>query len=75
MTADQFNELYPPGTPCRIRITRRDPWITTKTRSLAWTLGHGDVVVSVEGKTGGWGIQPEWFEITPTVTGTNEDGR
>ena len=28
----------------------------TKTRTMAWTLGHGDVVVSIEGKSGGYDI-------------------
>ncbi len=26
----------------------------TRTRSIAWELGHGQAVVKVEGKSGGW---------------------
>jgi hypothetical protein len=65
MTAAEFNAKYPVGTPCRVRLTKWDPWIETSTRSEAWTLGYGEAVVAVTHKTGGQSIEPEWFEIAP----------
>jgi hypothetical protein len=53
-TADQWNAAHPVGTPVLAwPATRDDPPMATRTRTPAWTLGHGDVVVSVEGYTGG----------------------
>lgn len=54
MTADQWNERHPVGTPVRAWPGSRDdsPMIT-RTRSIAWTLGHGVSVVSVAGHAGG----------------------
>jgi hypothetical protein len=49
----EWNELYPPGTP--VQLTNDDGEIEeTKTRSIAWLLGSGHAVVSVEGRTGGY---------------------
>lgn len=53
----RWNELYPVGTPVRywpvLPPTRSAPPFDTTTRSEAWTLGSGDVVVLVVGRTGG----------------------
>lgn len=62
VTAAQWNERHPVGTRVRIRFTKYDPWVETKTRSVAWNLcGHASVLV--EGRSGGWCIDPEWMEV------------
>lgn len=77
MTAEEFNALYPIGTPvvaypgirpehpAAISWARRSregqtfgapnpcKRLATVTRTPAWTLGHGEPVVSVEGYPGG----------------------
>lgn len=54
MTPDAFNARYKVGTPCRYYpIAGESTHIKTRTRTLAWALGHGATVVSIEGKTGG----------------------
>jgi hypothetical protein len=53
MTAEQFNAKYPVGTACQFHPIIDEPHFeATKTRSEAWTLGHGAAVVKVEGRTG-----------------------
>jgi hypothetical protein len=51
-----WNSLNPPGTQCEL-LDNSGAWIKTKTRSIAWELGHGQSVVKVEGKTGGWELE------------------
>jgi hypothetical protein len=62
MTADQFNDLHPVGTRviaypgCRPEPGDDDPCcrgMDTRTRSVAWPLGHGEPVVMVDGYPGG----------------------
>lgn len=54
MTADDWNSLHPIGTPVLAWPgVRDDEPLTTRTRTPAWTLGHGAPVVSVEGYAGG----------------------
>jgi hypothetical protein len=62
MTADEFNHLYPIGTPVLAYPGVRPEHPTfyadtdtlaTRTRTPAWTLGHGTAVVSVDGYAGG----------------------
>ncbi|MFD9070588.1 hypothetical protein [Streptomyces lasiicapitis] len=61
MTADEFNALYPVGTPViAYPLTRPEgkapeffERLETTTRTPAWNLGHGVPVVSVEGYPGG----------------------
>lgn len=50
------NSLNPIGSPCELR---RDNGmiLRTRTRSEAWELGHGQAVVMVEGKAGGWMLE------------------
>lgn len=57
MTAARWNYLHPVGTqvvayPCT-RYCPEHPGLETATRTPAWELGHGQPVVSVEGRTGG----------------------
>jgi hypothetical protein len=62
VTADEFNALYPVGTPVIAYPSVRPEHpaadaackrLDTVTRTPAWTLGHGAPVVSVEGYAGG----------------------
>ncbi len=39
----------------RVRLKAAFTDMETTTTSLPWQLGHGDWVVKVEGKSGGWG--------------------
>lgn len=50
---DEWNDWFPPGTECLL-LGNYGEAIKTKTRSIAWLLGHGQPVVKVEGKSGGW---------------------
>jgi hypothetical protein len=67
LTADQFNAAHPVGTPviaypgvrpedpaARLLATGR---LETRTRSVAWNLGHGEPVVMVEGYAGGISLE------------------
>ncbi len=57
MNAETWNTRHPIGTAVRFYPVRgRDEHEVTKTRSVAWTLGHGDAVVAVEGRSGGVAI-------------------
>lgn len=56
-TADSWNAAYPVGTKVRYwpvypPIDSIQP-VDTTTRSEAWALGDGTVVVSIAGKSGG----------------------
>lgn len=64
LTADQFNERFPVGTPVIAYPGVRPeyaatigmsgvPRLETCTRSRAWNLGHGEPVVAVDGYAGG----------------------
>ena len=63
LTAEQWNALYPVGTPVRYWPIRsrwgrpggepRD----TKTRSVAWDIPSGSTVVLCEGQAGGLDVQ------------------
>lgn len=56
-TADLLNELYPVGTPVRYwSVMGDESYVDSKTRSIAWELGYGRAVVSIEGKSGGVAI-------------------
>jgi len=48
-----FNEQWPPGTPVTL-VNDDGEHEQTVTRSKAWCLGHGEPVVSVEGRSGGY---------------------
>ena len=48
-----FNEQWPEGTPVTLINDDGNPE-QTSTRSKAWCLAHGEPVVSVVGRTGGY---------------------
>jgi hypothetical protein len=53
VTAQEWNDRYPVGQP--VYLTEDNSSITaTQTRSVAWELGHGEPVVKVTGKSGGY---------------------
>lgn len=52
---EAWNSQHPSGTPV-IVIQDDGSQVTSKTRSVAWTLGHGEAVVSYEGRTGGYAL-------------------
>lgn len=61
MDAETWNARYPVGTPVEVTVVRAygdrpAQTVRTRTRSVAWKLGHGDSCVLVEGKTGGYGL-------------------
>jgi hypothetical protein len=77
LTAAQWNELVPPGTPVRFWPVRNEdePWFEgqdfsdTRTRSEAWRLSCGEVLVSVEGITGGVSVRHLAVNAAKVVTG------
>ncbi|NRN26727.1 hypothetical protein [Photorhabdus heterorhabditis] len=57
MTVKEFNKKYPIGSEFYYSsLIGKDSIRHVVTRSAAWKLGHGDIVVSVEGMTGGVNI-------------------
>lgn len=48
--------MNPVGSPCDL-LQNDGTTLRTRTRSIAWELGHGQAVVKVEGKTGGWELE------------------
>lgn len=53
---DRADQRTPVGT--RVLVVRDNgDVLLTRTRSDAWTLGHGQVVVSVHGISGGYAIE------------------
>jgi len=53
LTVAQFNRLVPAGSAVRYYPVADVPdFEDTRTRSEAWDLGHGDVVVKVEARSG-----------------------
>lgn len=66
LTAEQWNASHPVGTPVTAYpgVRPEDPAapdlctvLTTQTRTPAWTLGHGEPVVSVDGYAGGISLE------------------
>jgi hypothetical protein len=55
MTAAEWNEKFPSGTAVIVVKDDGQIW-ETKTRSEAWELGHGQPVVMLEGKSGGYDL-------------------
>lgn len=54
MTADEWNAAHPVGTPVvAYAASRTGQPLYTRTRTPAWTLGHGTPVVAVEDRPGG----------------------
>ncbi len=53
MTAEQFNAAYSTGSAFIYHSRKNGAGVAVTTRSEAWSLGHGAVVVSVTSVTGG----------------------
>jgi hypothetical protein len=49
---DLWNSLNPVFSPCELTLDDGSK-VITKTRSVAWNLGHGQAVVLVDGRAGG----------------------
>jgi hypothetical protein len=65
LAPEEFSSRYPVGTPCRYYpIAGDNIHLKTRTRSDAWALGHGAVVVKIEGLTGGVDINHLVMEAT-----------
>ncbi len=67
-TPEAWNAKHPIGT--RVRVTSvaahdGHPAVTfdSATRSKCWALGDGNPVVLVDGKTGGYSVEPGWMEV------------
>lgn len=56
MTADQFNQKFPIGTEV-VYTDDQCNEILVRTKSEAWALDHGTVVVKLEGKVGGYDVR------------------
>jgi len=54
-TAEQWNATHKVGIRVRVTLDNGMLWFT-RTRSDAWTLGHGQPVVMLEGKSGGYDL-------------------
>ena len=54
MTEDEFNDTYIIGTKINYYpIAGEDAHLKTTTRTPAWTLPNGEVIVSIVGRSGG----------------------
>jgi hypothetical protein len=74
LTAEQWNERYPIGTPVRCWPGFREgEGMVTRTRTPAWTLGCGAAVVSVDGKSGGIALTHVELLNTEHVTEIGSD--
>jgi len=55
MTSKEWNDRFPVGQA--VSLTEDYGSITaTQTKSIAWDLGHGEAVVKVDGKRGGYSL-------------------
>ncbi|EMB6558640.1 hypothetical protein AB8896_05265 [Yersinia enterocolitica] len=58
LSAERFNQKYPVGSSFKyFPIMGIPDSVDVVTRTEAWTLGHGAVVVSVSGRAGGVSIE------------------
>lgn len=55
MTAAEWNAQHKPGIGVLVKLDDGKLW-HTKTRSEAWELGHGQPVVALEGRSGGYDL-------------------
>lgn len=53
--ADLWNQNHKVGNRVRVTLDNGEYWFT-RTRSRAWLLGHGQAVVMLEGKAGGYDL-------------------
>jgi hypothetical protein len=71
MTADDFNALYPVGTPVRYwPAFRRGDGRQSVTRTPAWLLGGHTPCVSVEGYPGGIALTHVQVQSVPEPAGS-----
>lgn len=57
MTAEQASKMFPVGTKVKyFPISNEDKFEETEIRSKAWALGHGELVIKVDGRAGGVAI-------------------
>ena len=55
---------YPVGTPVRYYpIAGSKECVDSVVRSEPWELGHGAIVIKIEGKTGGVSTAPEHLQL------------
>ena len=54
-TAEQWNQSHKVGAGVLVKMDDGRLW-HTRTRSEAWELGHGQPVVMLEGKSGGYDL-------------------
>lgn len=59
-TAEQWNQQHKVGCGVLVKLDDGKLW-HTKTRSEAWTLGGGQPVVMLDGKSGGYDLS----RVTP----------
>ena len=75
-TADEWNRAHPVGASVVYTPIKGEPEVKhSTTRSKAWTLGHGAVIVKIEGITGGVSIdhlEPESALGEPRVFGIKD---
>lgn len=58
VTVDLWNAMYPVGTTVRYwPVLGSSFYVDTKTRSEAWAIGDGSILVSLEGRSGGVSIE------------------
>ena len=68
MTPEQFNSIYSVGDKFKYYSISGSPvFQEVESRSEAWELGHGEVVVKVTGRSGGVSIG-HLVEIQPSNT-------
>ena len=54
MTAEDASNMFPIGTKVKyFPIFGEDKFEETEIRSAAWALGHGELVIKVNGRAGG----------------------
>ena len=72
MTVDEWNAEVPIGTRVHFYpVAGESTFEDTRTRSKAWALGHGEVVVKVEGRAGG--VSTRHCQIMGIATGRGGD--
>lgn len=55
MKASEWNAKHKPGIGVLVKLDNGRLW-HTRTRSEAWELGHGQPVVMLEGRSGGYDL-------------------
>ena len=78
-TAESWNSTHPVGTAVRYwpvyPPVEGIPPVDTTTRSEAWTIGDGSVVVSIVGRSGGVALSHIELRQSEAPTGGKEEGR